>query len=109
MPYSLICILLLVFGTGMLIGCLIAYVLVRRSINQNMKSLSQIINVIGKHKAVKEQDGEIRKENLLLLANKLKNIESNIQKIRQKEYGNYIVGLNRLLNSIGIAEIKRDD
>lgn len=102
-------IIVLAFTSGISVGCIAAYVLMRRAIKQNMKSLSKIVNDLNKHRKVKEKDFEARKDNILLLTNKLKQIESNIHKIRSKDYNEHISGLNKLLGEIGIGRISQND
>ncbi|MFC1556861.1 hypothetical protein ACFL6I_03235 [candidate division KSB1 bacterium] len=99
-------IVLLAFGFGLLLGCFLAYIVMRRSLRQSMKSFSEVVGVMSSQRAEKEQEYQARKDNLLLLAHKLKQIESNIQKLRRKEYNEYIADLNELFNSIGISEIE---
>ena len=100
---------LIAFGFGILLGCLVSYFIMRRTIYRNMKSLTNVVNMLSSQKAVKEQEYQARKESLLLLAHKLKQIESNIHKLRRKEYDKHINGLNRLLDSIGISKVNEDN
>jgi len=94
------------FGIGLLIGGLTSYYVMRRSLNRNIKSITDHFKVISTQKEIKEEKSDSRRENLLLLADKLRQIENNIQKIREKELNGYIEDLNRLLDQTGIAQIE---
>ena len=101
--------ILLAFAIGLLFGSLIAYYIMRRSIKKNIKSISENIRILTAQRETKEQEIDLKKENLLLLADKLKQIENNIQTIRRREYKIYINSLNRLLDQTGIAQIDKSD
>lgn len=94
------------FGIGLLIGGLTSYYVMRRSLNRNIKSITDHFKVISTQKVIKEEKSDSRRENLLLLADKLRQIENNIQKIRDKELNGYIEDLNRLLEQTGIGQIE---
>ena len=95
------------FGIGLLIGGLTSYYVMRRSLNRNIKSITDHFNIITTHKEIKEGKVDTRRENLLLLADKLRQIENNIQKIRTRELDGYIDDLNRLLDQTGIGQIDK--
>lgn len=95
------------FGIGLLIGGLTSYYVMRRSLNRNIKSITDHFKVISTQKEIKEEKSDSRRENLLLLADKLRLIENNIQKIRDRELNGYIEDLNRLLDQTGIAQIEK--
>lgn len=101
--------LLVAFGLGLMCGSIISYTFTRRLIKRNMKSLSEMVTVLNSRKAEKEQEYQARKDSLLLLANKLKHIETNMKNTRRKEYHKHISGLNRILDDIGIAPINSDE
>lgn len=94
------------FGIGLLIGGLTSYYVMRRSLNRNIKSITDHFKVISTRKEIKEEKSDSRRENLLLLADKLRQIENNIQKIRDRELNGYIEDLNRLLEQTGIGQIE---
>jgi len=99
--------IILSFGIGLLIGGLTSYYVMRRSLNRNIKSITDHFNVITTQKVKKEEKVDSRRENLLLLADKLRQIENNIQKIRDRELNGYIDDLNQLLDQTGIAQIDK--
>ena len=105
MEFAALQYLLLAFSIGFLSGSLMSYFFLRRTINKNIKSISQRIHALYSEKERKAKESESRRENLLLLADKLRQIENNIQKIREKEYNSFINNLNQLLNQTGIAKI----
>ncbi len=102
-------IVLLAFGFGLIAGSLTAYFVMRWSLKKNIKSFSRTVHVIKSQKDSKDNDHHYRKENLVLLADKLRQIETNLKRIRDKELNNHISGLNNLLNDIGISKIESED
>ncbi|MFC1513696.1 hypothetical protein ACFL5P_01680 [candidate division KSB1 bacterium] len=95
----------LTFGLGLLIGSLISYFMMRKTIRKNMETIANQMNIINTQKIQKERKMKERRDNMLLLADKLKQIEDNIQKIRKQEYNSYLNSLNRLLDQTGISKI----
>lgn len=101
--------IILAFGIGLLIGGLTSYYFMRRSLNKNIKSINDHFKDLTSQKDTKDDTKESRRENLLLLADKLKQIENNIQKIRRRELDNYINDLNQILDQTGITQIDNND
>ena len=97
--------LLLLFGIGLLLGSLVSYFIMRRVLEKNIESLSRNLKILNSRNVIKSGQNQDRREDLILLADKLKQIENNLQKIRQKEFSSYIDNLNRLLGETGITQI----
>ncbi len=101
--------LILVLGIGLLFGSVISYFIMHRIMQKNITSLSQKIKILNAQQEELPLEKGKRREDLLLLANKLKQIENNIQMIRQKEFNTYIDKLNRLLDQTGITQVNVKD
>ena len=106
MNWQTVQIIILSFGIGLMLGTLLSYFFMRRVINKKIKSLSFHITQLKAHKDYTALKIETRKENLLLLADKLRKIENSLEKLRQKEYDTYITSLNLLLDQKGISRIE---
>ncbi|MFC1556287.1 hypothetical protein ACFL67_04305 [candidate division KSB1 bacterium] len=100
-------ILLIAFGFGLLIGCLVSYFIIRNTLHKNMRSLARAVRVLHDRRDEKEREDHSRKESLVILADKLKRLETNLKQVRVKEYKKHISELNKLLNDAGIAEINK--
>lgn len=100
---------LLAVSVGMMLGILLSYFLMRRIINKNIKSLSRHITQLQAHNNHATRKINARRENLLLLVNKLRKIENNLEKIHQKEFDTYLNNLNLLLDQKGITRIDDKD
>ncbi len=100
-------ILLIAFGFGLLVGCLVSYFIIRNTLHKNMRSLAHAVRVLHDRRDEKEREDLSKKESLLVLADKLKQLETNLKQVRAKEFGKYISKLNKLLNESGIAEINK--
>lgn len=94
---------LLAFGIGLMLGALVSYFFMRQVINKNIEPLSRHIIQLKAHNKHTIQKIDERRENLVLLANKLRQIEKNLQKIRRKEFDTYLDNLNALLSQKGIT------
>ena len=97
--------LLLLFGIGLLLGSLVSYFIIRRVLQKSIKSLSRHLKILNSRNVIKSGENQNRREDLILLAEKLEQIENNLQRIRQKEFSTYIDNLNRLLDETGITQI----
>jgi len=105
MDWHTIQFILLAFGVGTMFGTLLSYFFMRRIINKNMKSLSRHITQLNAHNNHTARKINARRENLLLLADKLRQIENNLEKLRQKDFNMYLNSLNFLLDQKGITRI----
>ncbi len=101
--------LILVLGIGLLFGSVISYFIMHRILQKNITSLSQKIKILNAQQEDLPLEKGKRREDLLVLASKLKQIENNIQMIRQKEFNTYIDKLNRLLDQTGITQVNVKD
>ncbi len=104
--------LILVLGIGLLFGSVISYFIMHRIMQKNITSLSQKIKILNAQQEDLPLEKGKRREDLLvlaILAGKLKQIENNIQMIRQKEFNTYIDKLNRLLDQTGITQVNVKD
>jgi len=105
MDWHTIQLILLAFVVGLILGTMLSYIFMRRIINKNIKSLSRHITQLQAHNNHVALKIDARRENLLLLVDKLRQIENNLGKIRQKEFNAYISNLNLLLDEKGISRI----
>jgi hypothetical protein len=110
MSITAIQLIILSFGIGLLVGALVSFYILKRTLKKNLNALSEKFklphNVRREHSEI---DYKQRKANLLLLADKLRQIEHNIQEIRKSEFNSYLSDLNRLLDRKGISKIDGAD
>ncbi len=108
MTFFNIQLLILIFVFGVTIGCITAYFFMKRAINKNMRSIANLAQILNNQKSKDKKEFNARRENILLLAEKLKQIESSVSVSRKKEISKHIDKLNQLLSQTGISEIEKD-
>jgi len=94
--------------SGIFIGAIVTMVFIRAFIKNKIKP-AKIKQPLKLNKSNINDNIKERKENLVLIAQKLKNIEKNIKKINTLAQNNYINDLNNILGTKGIAPIKKDN
>ncbi|MCP4727121.1 MAG: hypothetical protein GY863_18930 [bacterium] len=73
-----------------------------------MRSIANLAQILNNQKTKDKKEFNARRENILLLADKLKQIESSSNVNRKKEYSKHIDKLNQLLSQTGISEIEKE-
>jgi len=110
MDYKAVQLILLSFSIGLLLGGLISFYIMKRALKKNLTALSNKMKLLHNTREESAERNFIqRKANLLLLADKLRQIEHNIQEIRKNEFDSYISDLNRLLDKKGISKIQNPE
>ncbi len=99
-------IIIISFCIGLTTGSIAAYCWMRRALNKNMRSITQLVHSLNFHRTKRLNDYDAKKENLVLLSNKLKKIESDSNENKDEELNCHINKLNQLFSQTGIAKIK---
>ena len=102
--YSTLLILL-----GIFCGSLISYLLFRHTLNKRLKEFNSFLKSISTLHKVKNDFDKKKANALILLNEKFKELNKEIQKSKNPEYDEYLRDLNQILNQKGIKDIHDTD
>jgi len=96
---------LIIFFTGLFIGFITAFFVIKFIINRKVKSIYRSLNNLLLFKLKYQKELRKRNEALFILTNRLKSLKENLSKSGANEYSNYLNDLNQILSEKGITKI----